>query len=74
MLIQLNGEPHTVEDGITAADLVTQFQLGDQRIAMEINQDILPRSQYHQYQIHDGDRVEIVHAIGGGSYPCLIKE
>jgi sulfur carrier protein len=67
MVIQLNGEPHTLPDGATAADLVESLQLTGKRIAMEVNLEILPRSSYAEHRLNGGDRVEIVHAIGGGS-------
>ncbi len=67
MVIQLNGEPHTLTDGATAADLVESLQLGEKRIAMEVNLEILPRSSYAAQILNEGDQVEIVHAIGGGS-------
>lgn len=40
--------------------------LGGRRIAVELNEDILPRSQHGETRLADGDRIEIVHAIGGG--------
>ena len=67
MVILLNGEQHTLSDGATAATLVENLGLGEKRIAMELNQEIVPRSQYANQPLHEGDRVEIVHAIGGGS-------
>ncbi len=67
MEIQLNGEAHTLPEGATAADLVASLQLGERRIAMEVNLEIVPRSQYANHPLNEGDRVEIVHAIGGGS-------
>lgn len=66
MQIQLNGEDFTLDEGATAADLVNTLQLGEKRIAMEVNLEILPRSQYGEHPLQEGDRVEIVHAIGGG--------
>lgn len=67
MVIQLNGEDHTLTDGASAADLVTALQLSGKRIAMEVNLEIIPRSRYETHALKDGDRIEIVHAIGGGS-------
>ncbi len=67
MVIQLNGDPYTLADGATAADLVESLQLGEKRIAMEVNLEILPRSSYAAQPLNEGDRVEIVHAIGGGN-------
>lgn len=66
MDITLNGEARQVQDNCTAAQLVEQLQLGGQRIAMEVNMEIVPRSRYASHQLSAGDRIEIVHAIGGG--------
>lgn len=67
MVILLNGEKHTLSDGATAATLVEALGLGEKRIAMEVNREIVPRSQYANHPLHEGDQVEVVHAIGGGS-------
>lgn len=66
MNIQLNGDKHELPDNSTAADLVAQLGLGDKRLAMEVNREIVPRTTYAEHTLHDGDEVEIVHAIGGG--------
>lgn len=66
MQIQLNGEPRTIDDGSTAADLIRDLELEGRRVAMEINGEIQPRSGYAERRLAAGDRVEIVHAIGGG--------
>ncbi len=62
----INGKPATLADGITVAALVQELGLAGQRIAVELNGDILPRSRHAETHITDGDRLEIVHAIGGG--------
>ncbi|SHM21533.1 sulfur carrier protein ThiS [Vreelandella subglaciescola] len=64
--IQLNGEPHSLAPDTSAADLVAQLGLGGRRIAVEINEEIVPRSQLAETRLANGDKVEIVHAIGGG--------
>ncbi|MDH5694982.1 MAG: sulfur carrier protein ThiS, partial [Gammaproteobacteria bacterium] len=51
----------------TAADLVLAMDLRGGRIAMEVNQEILPRSEYETYRLKSGDQIEVVHAVGGGS-------
>jgi len=66
MNITLNGEQHEIPDACTAAGLVEFLQLGDRRIAMEVNLEIVPSGIYASHELQDGDRVEIVHAIGGG--------
>ena len=66
MHIIVNGEQKQVDSNLTAAGLVEQMGLGGRRIAMEVNLEILPRSRYAEYTFADGDRIEIVHAVGGG--------
>ncbi len=66
MHIQLNGKNHELPEHSSAQDLVMQLGLGDKRLAMEVNREIVPRTTYAEHQLHAGDSVEIVHAIGGG--------
>ena len=66
MNILLNGEPFELDDNCTAARLLEQLELTRKKLALEINREIVPRSRFQEVRLHDGDRVEIVHAIGGG--------
>lgn len=66
MRIQLNGEPFELPDGATVAALLIRLDLTGRRIAVELNQDIVPRSQHAETSLNEGDQVEVVHAIGGG--------
>ncbi|HEX4869211.1 MAG TPA: sulfur carrier protein ThiS [Moraxellaceae bacterium] len=66
MQIQLNGQAHELAEGSTLAALVASLDLGGRRIAVELNGEIAPRSQHAGLILRTGDRVEIVHAIGGG--------
>ncbi len=66
MNIYLNGEAREVPDNCSAAELVEQLGLGGKRIAMELNREIVPRSSYGDTPLKADDKVEIVHAIGGG--------
>ena len=66
MNIQLNGDLKQFGDSLTAAELVDQLGLQGQRIAMEVNREIVPRSHYETFQLKDNDKVEIIHAVGGG--------
>ncbi len=68
MLVHINGETQQIPDGITIADLIEEMQLGNRRLAIEINGEILPRSEYARRTLHTDDKLEIVHAIGGGQY------
>jgi sulfur carrier protein len=66
MQITLNGNPHDCGQGTTVTQLLHQAGYGGRRVAVEVNQEIVPRSLHEGHELHAGDRVEIVHAIGGG--------
>ena len=66
MEIKLNGLPKQIPDDVTAAQLIDILQLTGKRLAVEVNEEIVPRSTYEGYKLKHGDQVEIVHAIGGG--------
>ncbi len=66
MKILVNGQGQECHDGFNAAELVEQMGLTEQRLAMEVNEEIVPRSTFDEHIFSDGDRVEIVHAVGGG--------
>ncbi len=66
MKLYINGDERQVDPGLTAQQLIEQMGLTGKRLAMEVNLEIVPRSQFADYRFNDGDRVEIVHAIGGG--------
>jgi len=66
MHIILNGEPREIPNDCTAGQLLEVLELGGKRVAMELNLDILPRGEFDSQTLKEGDRVEIVHAIGGG--------
>jgi sulfur carrier protein len=66
MRIQLNGEPYELPEGETVAALLTRLELTGRRVAVELNLDIVPRSQHDATTLTEGDQVEVVHAIGGG--------
>ncbi|WP_043308032.1 sulfur carrier protein ThiS [Pseudomonas sp. ML96] len=66
MLIQLNGEPFELPDGATVTDLLVRLDAAGKRVAVELNLDIVPRSQHGSTILRDGDQLEVVHAIGGG--------
>ncbi len=66
MQIQVNGEALDVSENATLAELVEQLELAGKRIAVELNLEIIPRSEHAATRLKAGDQVEIVHAIGGG--------
>jgi len=66
MNIFVNGEARDVSQDFTAEELVKLLDLQNTKIAMEVNLEIIPRSQYSEYTFKEGDKVEVVRAIGGG--------
>ena len=66
MRITLNGEPKEVLEEITVAELLTQLGLDPKFLAVERNQQLIPRGRHRECRLADGDNVEIVTLVGGG--------
>lgn len=66
MKIQLNGQEKQFETPLTVGALLEQLGLTGQRVAVEVNREIVPRSRHAELTLRDDDRVEVVRAIGGG--------
>ena len=66
MNILLNGQPRTLTPGTTIASLLEAEGLGGRRVAVEVNGDIVPRGAHAGHVLAEGDRVDVVHALGGG--------
>ena len=66
MRIYVNGEEKNIAEHSRVSDLIAELGLTGKRIAVELNQDIVPFQQYAEQILNDNDRLEIVHAIGGG--------
>jgi sulfur carrier protein len=66
MQIRLNGEKHSIEEGGTVETLARALGLDTQKIAIEVNLAIVPRSLYSETRLGQDDAVEIVRFIGGG--------
>ena len=66
MQLIVNGASMDVDAATTARALVEKLGLTGRRVAMELNGDILPRSTHDTHRFAEGDRIEIVHAVGGG--------
>lgn len=64
--IVLNGEPQTVADGRTVADLLQQLGLDPRQVAVERNRDIVPRAEHGRTVLAEGDQLEVVTFVGGG--------
>lgn len=66
MNIQINGEAREMADDLTVAGLLDALGYGEKRVAVERNGELVPKSRHGDEQLADGDRIEIVQAIGGG--------
>ena len=66
MQLQLNGETRELPNQSTLADLLQTLELQGTRYAVEVNEDLIPRSAHGSHRLLEGDRIEIVQAIGGG--------
>lgn len=66
MQVVINGEPRELDDALTVAGMLEVLSVRGRRIAVEINEEIVPRSRHAEHRICDGDRIELVGAIGGG--------
>ncbi len=64
--VTVNGEKHALQPGGTVSDLVESLQLTGKRIAVEMNGEIVPKSQHANTRLIDGAQLEIVVAVGGG--------
>ena len=65
--IFLNGEKRIVPSVWAVIDLIDQLDLKDEQVAVEVNQEIISRSFWGKQQLVSGDRIEIVHFVGGGA-------
>ncbi len=65
MQLLINGDEQRIENDATVEQLLAQLEL-DGRIAVELNGEIVPRTEFATVRLSEGDRVEIVQAIGGG--------
>jgi len=66
MKITINGQERVLGAPVTVAALLEEMGVAGKRVAVEVNQEIVPRSQHAERALHDQDRVEVVFAIGGG--------
>ena len=67
MKLVINGEERSFGDDLTLSSLVGQLGLKADRVAIELNQKIVRRDDWSATTLHEGDRLEVVHFVGGGS-------
>ena len=66
MRILLNGTPREIESGLTLLGLLARLGLEPRRVAVAINATVVPRHELDTRQAADGDRIEVIEAVGGG--------
>jgi sulfur carrier protein len=64
--LTINGTPQRFDDPLTVSGLIERLELSGKRIALERNGDIVPRGTFARQHLADGDKLEIVVAVGGG--------
>ena len=66
MVIVLNGEQSQFEDQCSIARMLEILDLQEKRLAVEVNQEVIPRAEHDSFVLTTNDRVEIIQAVGGG--------
>jgi len=66
MQLIVNGENREIADNSTVSDLLAALQITATRVAVELNLEIVPKAGYAERTLQDGDKIEIVHFVGGG--------
>ena len=64
-MVKINGE-FLEKDGKTVSEMLADMDINDQRVAVEINEEIVPKAEYGVTVLKDGDKVEVVRFVGGG--------
>ena len=66
MKIMVNGQERSLAAPVSVAALLDELGMTGKRVAVEVNQEIVPRSRHGEFKLNDSDRIEVVFAIGGG--------
>ena len=66
MKLHVNGETRAVTEAISLAEFLEQSELAPQRVAVEVNRELVRRADYSETRLREGDRIEIVTFVGGG--------
>lgn len=64
--VTINGEARTISEGTTVAALIGELGLGERRVAVERNREVVPRAAHATTVVASGDRLELVTFVGGG--------
>ena len=66
MHIVVNGQSREVADGTTLADLIGEMEIQPRHVAVEVNLELVPRTQHAAHELKEGDNLEVVTLVGGG--------
>ncbi len=66
MRLTINGKEQTFTDSLNLVQLIEQLGMKGDRVAVELNREIVPRAQWPEAKLNDGDKLEVVHFVGGG--------
>ena len=66
MIVICNGEPRDTVSGVTLSTLLQELGIVDPHVAVEVNQEVVPRGEHAAFVLSDGDRLEVVKLVGGG--------
>jgi thiamine biosynthesis protein ThiS len=64
--IVLNGQPQDIPSGLTLLDLLTRLRIDPEKVAVELNRDIIRRAQWNSRKVEEGASIEVVQFVGGG--------
>ena len=70
MKVTVNGEEREIEEGATVAQLLRLLSHAPERVAVELNREVVRRALWAETALGEGDRVEVVHFVGGGASDC----
>ena len=73
MKVAINGEEREVPDQLTLADLIQHLSLAPERLAIELNREVIRRADWPKTVLSENDRVEIVHFVGGGARQNAVR-
>ena len=73
MHLTINGDSKPFPDGLTLSTLVEHLGMKSDRVAIELNHNIVPRPSWPTTELHEGDKLEIVHFVGGGTAAVSIQ-
>ena len=66
MIVHINGEEREIESGLSVTQLLEELEIRPARVVVELNRAVLARDAFATTALKDGDRIEIVHFVGGG--------